>query len=1057
MRIVDCCMIMIFTTPKDIYGLNWLPDGNAYKVTINNTDPNGVSYGTYAFKDTVNTKTFQVAAGEYVVKVEDANGCNVIDTINVAQPDMWLLTTTPTLPTDCGNDDGEIKVDIAGGWPGHDYQISIDEGDNWYDVTDDSYNLSDIEGIEFGEYTIWVRNTTIPAQTNTTACIAKTVETLTEPSEFAYTVTIEDAKCYGEYNGKMIITDVTGGSGKYQFQLVSHNNTIYDPTDNTLWEPNSGPLDADREFVTEFTFDTLDAGNYTLYIRDDAGYTLSKCGALESWEVEEPDSLEITQTKWLKDVTCQGGNDGSFEIMVNGGNGGYKYAYTESHVTPDPTHPYQYMPDVNDASLWQDSPIFTDVPVGTFIAWVVDGKGCYQGGEVRTNGAVIDQHRVVIDEPDTVEISNIAITDAKCYGVDDATIAISGVTGGNGAPYSFILSGTKFDGAAVLDTFSVTPSGGVYTLTGIYASMDDTSTVVGPEDKYTINVLDANGCKSDAFEVPVIDQPEEFVIQAIIDEDAFICANDLSGILDIETVKGGTTPFMYQVYRDDVLVRTWTFNTSHVVESGHNYVIMAKDANDCMAYDTLDIATPEEVVFNVSDITCYNDTYPKARIVVTGGELDRTFFVRYTSVIGDVEGTLSSPIEIPANDTLEIANGLTYGDDNSSDGHYHFYVYDEFGCESATYEQITFVPVQAMLTATFTTDGTVTTISDISGGISPYKLMVGNVDMGPVSGSVVVDSLAVGETVIKIIDAHECEAIDTSKVDELMVTADPASGDAMDQEFDVVLTFNREVTVVEGDITGGTVTPGTGTEFTVSMMGADGDELTLNVGSTIMDNAGNAFAGTSFTYTVGDNTGPMPIAYSPETGSTITDNHPTLIVKFDEDVVFNQAGNILITKVGGTLPTLTIPVTAEMVDGDSITVTYTYDAEIGGLNKNTEYSVTFDADIVADANGNAGEGLSDDTVWTFTTGSDFATGIEDPLSGSLEFKVYPNPFDGYVTVDHADKLSRIIISNVAGQRVKDIVSPTSTILTNDLRSGVYFMTLITKDDVVAKTERIVKR
>lgn len=1030
-------------------------DGNKYKVTINNTDPEGNSYGTYAFADDVNSKIFQVAAGEYVVKVEDANGCYVIDTVLVEQPDMWELIAETTLPTDCGLADGTITVEIDGGWNGEGLEIKLEDG-AWTSVTGTTHTFT---GVEFGEYDIWVRNSTFPVDVNTADCYGELTVTLTEPSDFDYSVTIEDAKCNGSYDGKMIITDVTGGSGEYQFQLVSHNNTVYQPANDNLWEPKD--VEGDPMYVTEFTFDTLDAGNYTLYIRDSEGYTLSKCGAAQSWEVEEPDSLEITETMWLKDVTCHGGSDGSFEIQVQGGTAPYVYAYTESQVSPDPEHPYQMMPDVNSPELWQDSPVFDNVEAGTYIAWVVDANGCFQGGEIRMNGATIDQHRVVIDQPDAIDLEDDGVEDATCYGVENGKIYIYGTMGGNGAPYTYKVEGTNYAGMAVsymFDNDGEGYTGAGATLSGVYASIDDSSTVIGMEDMYAVIAVDKLGCESDPIYVAV-DQPEEFIIDIVVDEDAFICANDLSGIVDIVTVQGGTPAFEYQVYRDDVLVRTWTSNNSHVVESGHEYVVEARDAQGCIAWDTLFIETPDPVVIaDITDLTCYGEVSPRVLISATAEE-GRTMMVRYQKVEGaSTVGPWSEWVafnETEGAGTHLYETGLTYGDNNESDGHYNFQVKDAFGCMSEVVFE-TFVPVQNELKATFTVDGTVMTITGITGGIAPYMLVVNGEAQGEVTGDVVVDSLMVGENVIEIMDAHKCTAVQTATLEELTVTAAPESGDAMDAEFQVVLTFNREVTIAEGDITGGTVTPGTGTEFTVTMTGNDGEEVSLVVGSTIMDLGGNAFAGATFTYTVGDNTAPMIETYSPVDGATLDDNHPTLEATFNENVVFNEAGNVYITKVGSTTPTLTIPVTADMVDGNMITVTYDYDAEVGGLNKNTEYYVTFDAAIVADEAGNAVEGLADDTVWNFTTG-DFATGVEDPVDGSLEFKVYPNPFDSYVKVENANELSRVIITNVAGQRVKEVVNPTETIQTGDLRSGIYVITLVTKDDVVAKTERIVKR
>ena len=118
--------------------------------------------------------------------------------------------------------------------------------------------------------------------------------------------------------------------------------------------------------------------------------------------------------------------------------------------------------------------------------------------------------------------------------------------------------------------------------------------------------------------------------------------------------------------------------------------------------------------------------------------------------------------------------------------------------------------------------------------------------------------------------------------------------------------------------------------------------------------------------------------------------------------------------------------------------------------------MNIDAGTFEDAAGNEFAGLNDQTTWTFTTG-DWATAVDDQLGGSMEFSVYPNPFDGYITVKNASKLSRIIISNVAGQRVKDLVNPTENIQTGDLRSGIYFITLVDQDDKIARTERIVKQ
>ncbi len=79
-------------------------------------------------------------------------------------------------------------------------------------------------------------------------------------------------------------------------------------------------------------------------------------------------------------------------------------------------------------------------------------------------------------------------------------------------------------------------------------------------------------------------------------------------------------------------------------------------------------------------------------------------------------------------------------------------------------------------------------------------------------------------------------------------------------------------------------------------------------------------------------------------------------------------------------------------------------------------------------------------------------------NNALSMKVYPNPFDKYISLNVSNdvKITKAVITNIAGQLVKEIINPNNTISTSELRSGVYFISLHTEDGV-AKTERIIKR
>jgi hypothetical protein len=145
-----------------------------------------------------------------------------------------------------------------------------------------------------------------------------------------------------------------------------------------------------------------------------------------------------------------------------------------------------------------------------------------------------------------------------------------------------------------------------------------------------------------------------------------------------------------------------------------------------------------------------------------------------------------------------------------------------------------------------------------------------------------------------------------------------------------------------------------------------------------------------------------------------------------------------------------------MVKDKTVTVTYVAPAA-GGLDKNTDYYVLVEGGIVKDAAGNVSAAVTDAIVWTFKTADSFATTIEPNPNSSLEFKVYPNPFVDYVNVANASELSKVVVTNIAGQVVKEVVNPTERIQLNELRSGIYFITLYNTDDVVERTAKIVKR
>ncbi|WP_372774972.1 T9SS type A sorting domain-containing protein [Mangrovibacterium sp.] len=90
-------------------------------------------------------------------------------------------------------------------------------------------------------------------------------------------------------------------------------------------------------------------------------------------------------------------------------------------------------------------------------------------------------------------------------------------------------------------------------------------------------------------------------------------------------------------------------------------------------------------------------------------------------------------------------------------------------------------------------------------------------------------------------------------------------------------------------------------------------------------------------------------------------------------------------------------------------------------------------------------------------GNEQSLSVEDEIEDRESFVVYPNPFNDVLYIRNYDKINRLFIINVVGQRVKEVVHPANMISTTELRKGIYFITLMLDDDVIVSTQRIIKR
>jgi len=278
---------------------------NGYFGSINVSASFGVNPYTYYLNDVafgVVSPIVNVPAGSYDLKIVDKKGCvyPYPTKVEVKQPDPIVITTTTNPATGCfGSVNGSFKVTATGG--------TIDSPLE-YSTNGDPFVLLPAAGrtydnLSAGTYTITVR------RIKDITCLKKEVVTIGQPSILAATVTATPVSgCSVAPDGKIDITNATGGSGKYHFSFDGGNS----------WASNSG--------ANSYTFADLSVNTYSVWI-EDLNNIGCKLKLNNSNDVAITAKPQLAATVISSDITCNGAKNGTITITnPQGGSGIYDYA-----------------------------------------------------------------------------------------------------------------------------------------------------------------------------------------------------------------------------------------------------------------------------------------------------------------------------------------------------------------------------------------------------------------------------------------------------------------------------------------------------------------------------------------------------------------------------------------------------------------------------------------------------------------------------------------------------------------------------------------------------------
>ncbi|NJN78563.1 MAG: hypothetical protein HC803_09765 [Saprospiraceae bacterium] len=371
--------------------------------------------------------------GVIAVSVTDAFGCSVVGSINITQP--FALSTTNTAIDDAscfgGNDASAITVPNGGTTP---YTFLWDNGQT----------AAFADSLTAGSHIVTV--------TDARGCTATASVTVGQATQLIVTTVDTVVSCRG-FNDGALVAFPSGGTGPYTYRWNSH--------------PFADTLQASLE---------LFASIYKVTVTDANG-----CKVIGIDTVRQPLAITATSSSTMTACNDNFTNNGSVNLVANGGNGGFSYAW-----------------NTGDTTTFIDSLI-----MGWYYVTVTDSIGC------------IYNDSVLISAPPPIIIADTSITLVSCYGGTDGTATIIPI--GGTPPYDY--------------EWLITPTQTAPTATGL------------PKGWYSVVVNDANGCYLDTTRI-FVRQPFA-PLSAQVTSDVPRCRDGSDGRLSVSPAVGGTAGYTY--------------------------------------------------------------------------------------------------------------------------------------------------------------------------------------------------------------------------------------------------------------------------------------------------------------------------------------------------------------------------------------------------------------------------------------------------------------------------------------------------------------------------------
>ncbi len=571
---------------------------------------------TYQWDSNANNQTTSTAshlcAGDYQLTISDSDGCSLITSVSISQPEPLLIHITPTHESTSGAHDGTAAATVSGGTTDYSYLWS------------NGQSSAQISNLQPGSYQLTV--------TDANGCTAQAAVTIEQGEMDCSGLAIElewtGISCAEGADGSISAFPINGSgnvtylwSNQQQSQTISnlisgtYGITITDAsgcsTADELFLPQPEPLLIHITPTHESTsgahdgtaaatvsggttdygylwsngqssaqISNLQPGSYQLTVTDANGCTAQAAVTIEQGASSSPcTSLQFGNTLSTH-VSCFGGRDGSISTTILGGEEPYSFQWSNgaSSASIDGLTAGHYsltVHDPNECTLSMQLEI--EEPSAIELIPHVFHSACGFPGTVSID--VVGGH-----PPYTYQWSNgseeslltdldagtylLTLTDANGCVLTDELIVESVseplVASMHGQDVS---CAEQADGSIEVEIHSGNPPF-IY----IWSNGDTTEAVNGLEaGMYHLQIIDSKGCTY--VWSTEIHAPQQLEVEVITENPSSPVAADGSASA---AVSGGTPPFSYQ----------WSNGASGVVNGGlaaGSYLLIVTDANDCTA------------------------------------------------------------------------------------------------------------------------------------------------------------------------------------------------------------------------------------------------------------------------------------------------------------------------------------------------------------------------------------------------------------------------------------------------------------------------------------------